>query len=91
MSDLVLVGTRKGLFTIRRNGRKWGIENTAFLGEPVPMALPDARDGAFYCALDLGHFGSKLHRSGTKARPGRNARFQPIPHAPKARRKTSAR
>ena len=27
------------------------------------MVLDDARDGAVYAALNLGHFGSKLHRS----------------------------
>jgi hypothetical protein len=30
----------------------------------VPMALVDPRDGAIFAALDHGHFGAKLHRSG---------------------------
>ena len=56
-----LVGTRKGLFV-------WDvahgtIRHTAFLAEPVSALLRDPRDGALYVALDLGHFGAKLHRS----------------------------
>jgi hypothetical protein len=35
---------------------------TAFLGEPVTMAMHDPRDGTTYAALNLGHFGCKLHR-----------------------------
>jgi hypothetical protein len=62
MSDRLLVGTRKGLFTLeRRNG--WSITGTAFLGDPVSMVLFDARSGWLHAALNLGHFGVKLHRS----------------------------
>jgi hypothetical protein len=63
MSDRLLAATRKGLFEFRRNGRGWQVANTAFLGSPVSMTLADPRDGALYAALDLGHFGVKLHRS----------------------------
>jgi photosystem II stability/assembly factor-like uncharacterized protein len=63
MSDRLLAATRKGLFEFRRNGGGWRIANTAFLGSPVSMTLADPRDGALYAALDLGHFGVKLHRS----------------------------
>jgi hypothetical protein len=63
MSDRLFAATRKGLFEFRRNGRGWGVANTVFLGSPVSMMLADPRDGALYAALDLGHFGCKLHRS----------------------------
>jgi hypothetical protein len=63
MSDRLFAATRKGLFEFRRNGQGWGIANTAFLGSPVSMTLADPRDGTLYAALDLGHFGVKLHRS----------------------------
>lgn len=63
MSDRLFAATRKGLFEFRRNGSGWGVENTAFLGSPVSMMLADPRDGGLYAALDLGHFGCKLHRS----------------------------
>lgn len=45
MSTLLL-GTRKGLFIVERDGNDWKIEHTAFLGTQVPMLLPDARDGS---------------------------------------------
>ena len=63
MSDRLFAATRKGLFEFRRNGSRWGVANTAFLGSPVSMMLADPRDGTLYAALDLGHFGCKLHRS----------------------------
>ena len=64
MSDRLLAATRKGLFEFRRKAAgAWEIARTSFLGSPVSMALADPRDGALYAALDLGHFGCKLHRS----------------------------
>jgi photosystem II stability/assembly factor-like uncharacterized protein len=64
MSSPLLVGTRKGLFLYERNQGKWAITQTAFLGAQVPMVLRDPRDHSLYAALNHGHFGSKLHRSG---------------------------
>ena len=63
MSDTLLVSTRKGLFTLTRGARQWGIGTVDFLGDNVSIALADRRDGTRYAALDLGHFGVKLHRS----------------------------
>jgi hypothetical protein len=64
MADRILVSTRKGLFTIARSGpRRWEIARVGFLGDNVGLAAPDGRDGAWYAALDHGHFGAKLHRS----------------------------
>ena len=63
MSDQLVLGTRKGLFDVRRGSKGWTLGATAFLGSPVSMTLVDRRDGAWYAALDLGHFGVKLHRS----------------------------
>jgi hypothetical protein len=60
----ILAGTRKGLFTIERVGAGWSVTGVAFAGDNVPMAMADPRDGAVYAALEHGHFGSKLHRSG---------------------------
>ncbi len=60
MSDL-LVSTRKGLFTLRRSTAGWAIDDVHFLGDPVSLVRPTA-DGALYAALELGHFGAKLHR-----------------------------
>jgi len=63
MADRLFAATRKGLFELRRRNGGWDVERVSFLGSPVSMALADPRDGAVYAALDLGHFGVKLHRS----------------------------
>ena len=67
MSNRLYVGTRKGLFTLTRASASeagpWSISKPAFLGDQVPMVLPDPRDGFIYAALSLDHFGAKLHRS----------------------------
>lgn len=63
MSDQILVSTRKGLFALERDNGAWRIARTSFLGDNVAIALADPRDGSWYAALDLGHFGAKLQRS----------------------------
>lgn len=62
MSNCILVSTRKGLFVIERN-KDWRIANHHFVGDNVNLSLVDQRDGSWYAALDLGHFGCKLQRS----------------------------
>ena len=62
MSDRAYLSTRKGLFELRRTGAQWQVGERHFLGEPVSIALADVRDGTLYAALNLGHFGVKLHR-----------------------------
>lgn len=59
----LLVGTRKGLAVVHGAGDDWRLAALHFAGEPVTQVLADARDGAWYCALRLGHFGVKLHKS----------------------------
>lgn len=66
MSNRLLAATRKGLFTIERNGKgaePWRVTHTDFVGDNVSMVLSDPRDGRLYAALEHGHFGVKLHRS----------------------------
>jgi hypothetical protein len=63
MSDRLLIGTRKGLFELRRTPAAWTIAGARFLGDPVSMLLADPRDGTLYAARALGHFGVKLQRS----------------------------
>lgn len=62
MNDRALIATRKGLFELTRSNGNWELGIAGFLGEPVTMLLSDRRDGAEYAALNLGHFGVKLHR-----------------------------
>ncbi len=65
MSTL-LVATRKGLFVVEGDGAQWAIAAHHFAGEPVTQVLADPRDGTWYAALRLGHFGIKLHKSGDR-------------------------
>jgi hypothetical protein len=62
MSKIAYLSTRKGLFELAHNGAAWEIGASHFLGEPVSFTLADPRDGTLYAALNLGHFGVKLHR-----------------------------
>src|SRR3546814_8246322 len=62
MAEELFVATRKGLFLVEGDGRQ-APRNLGFLGDPVSAFLEDRRDGCLYAALNLGHFGAKLHRS----------------------------
>ena len=57
------VGTRKGLFMVRRDDAGWHVGTPRFPGEPVSQFLANPHDGACYAALRLGHFGVKLWKS----------------------------
>ena len=59
----VLVASRKGLLVVRGDNTRWDIAAHHFPGEPVTQVLADARDGAWYCALRMGHFGVKMRKS----------------------------
>ncbi len=64
MSERIFISTRKGLFKAERKTQgSWSVLDTSFLGSPVTQTLFDARDSTLYAALNLGHFGPKLHRS----------------------------
>jgi hypothetical protein len=63
MSSTLLVSTRKGLFHLAHRARQWSIAGRHFMGDNVAFTLVDARDGSWYSALDLGHFGAKLQHS----------------------------
>lgn len=75
------VATRKGLFTYERTAptANWQITAVDFLGEPVTSVLLDPRDGTLYAALNLGHFGVKIHRRP----PGENWEEIAVPRYPK--------
>ena len=57
------VATRKGLFELQRRAGAWAVAGVSFLGEPVSMVLPPQASGRMLAALNLGHFGVKLHAS----------------------------
>ncbi|TNE85962.1 MAG: glycosyl hydrolase [Deltaproteobacteria bacterium] len=62
MSETLLLGTRKGLFTLVDDGRGYAVTDLAHAGIPVQYAMRDARDGTIWAALDHGHWGAKLAR-----------------------------
>src|SRR5688572_32353514 len=63
MSRDLLVSTRKGLFHYVREETSYRLQRLSFLGENVTLAHADPQSGAWYAALNLGHFGVKLRRS----------------------------
>lgn len=65
MTDVAWVATRKGLFQLQSVATGgWRIGPVSFLAEPVSMVLPaPAGGGRLFAALNLGHFGPKLHGS----------------------------
>lgn len=79
MSDRLLVSTRKGLFTVDRGASSWQIGGVSFLGENVTLAHVDPRDGGWYAALNLGHFGVKLKFSPDG---GKTWEDRPVPEYP---------
>ncbi len=63
-SDRAWAATRKGLFELRRGADgDWRIERLSFVADPVTMLLPPDGEGRMLAALNLGHFGVKLHAS----------------------------
>lgn len=62
MAHRALLATRKGLFELTRHDTGWLVAPPHFPGDPVSAVLYDGRDGTTYAALNLGHFGAKLHR-----------------------------
>ncbi len=59
----LLVATRKGLFVVRGEGAQWAVTEHHFEGDPVTQVLADPRNGDWYAALRMGHFGVKLRKS----------------------------
>ncbi len=60
MKTIALIATRKGLFKLDSTSQ---VSEVAFIGDPVSMVLASREHDVCYAALDLGHFGVKLHRS----------------------------
>lgn len=65
--NTLLIASRKGLFAAERSvGGVWHVVSHHFAGDPVTQVLADPRDGTWYAALRLGHYGVKLQRSGDR-------------------------
>lgn len=59
----IWVGTKKGLFAVRKGAAGWSLGAPKFPGEPVSQFVRDRATGACYAALRLGHFGVKVWKS----------------------------
>jgi len=59
----LILGTRKGLLILERDGLRWKRTVTAHEGIPVPYAIRDPRTDVLWASLDHGHWGQKLTRS----------------------------
>ncbi len=62
-SNTLLLGTRKGLLTVERNGSGWKVTREAFPGIPIAFATRDPRTGTLWACQDHGHWAQKLNRS----------------------------
>jgi len=60
----IWVGTRKGLFAVRKDEGGWKLGMPRFAGEPVSQFARDMETGECYAALRLGHFGVKMWKGG---------------------------
>jgi len=65
-SNRLILGTRKGLLLLEKNGRGWELACEAHRAAPVTHAMTDPRSGLLWACLDHGHWGTKLHRSRDK-------------------------
>ncbi|MDT4288911.1 hypothetical protein RO575_05035 [Methylomonas sp. MO1] len=63
MSDMLILGTRKGTVIFDRTNAAWRPRPIAHAGIPVCYAARDPRDGTLWASLDHGHWGPKLSRS----------------------------
>jgi photosystem II stability/assembly factor-like uncharacterized protein len=59
----LLLGTRKGLLTLKRTNSDWRVARHNFAGAAVPYACADFRSGTLWACISYGHWGHHLHRS----------------------------
>ncbi len=84
MTERLYVATRKGLLEYGLEGGEWVAGRMSFVGDPVTAVLRDSRDGSLYAALNLGHFGVKMHRSDNEGATWRELPAPAFPAVPDA-------
>jgi hypothetical protein len=83
IDDRAWAATRKGLFELRRRGaRDWQVARVSFLAEPVSMLLPPDPAGRMLAALNLGHYGAKVHASDDAGETWREVATPTYPEQP---------
>ena len=80
----ILAGTRKGLFTIERDGDGWEITDRQFIGDPVPIVLPLPDLKQLFVVLGTGHFGIHLHKSDDNGKSFREVGVPVYPEKPES-------
>ena len=56
----LLVGTKKGLFALERDGGGFEVSARSFAGEPVEFAMRDPRSGRYFAAVTSAFYGPKI-------------------------------
>ena len=79
MADTLWIGTRKGLFALRRGGRAaWRLAGPQFLGHIIHHVVQDPREPRqLLMAAKTGHLGPTVFRSADCGRSWREAREPP--------------
>ncbi len=62
----------------------WHVARVSFLAEPVSMVLPPGDDGRMLAALNLGHYGAKVHASDDAGETWREVATPVYPEQPPA-------
>ena len=56
----LLVGTKKGLFALERDGGGFEVSARSFAGEPVEFAMRDSRSGRYFASVTSAFYGPKI-------------------------------
>lgn len=73
MTDLILVGTRKGTFGVEKINGRWKPTLLGHAGVGVNFVTRDPHTGLLWAALGHGHWGAKLSRSSDAGRSWEDA------------------
>jgi hypothetical protein len=79
----LMICTRKGLFDAQPVAGNWALSAHHFPGEPVTQFLAVPTSGAWFAALNLGHFGLKLRKSIDQGRTWQEVTPPALPEKPK--------
>src|SRR5690606_12496165 len=63
MANAILVGTRKGTFSVDKQGGRWQPRLAGHAGQGVNFVAREPEAGTLWAALGHGHWGAKLSRS----------------------------
>lgn len=79
-TQLLLVGTSKGLIVFEKREAAWTIKDVHFVGMPVALIYEDERTQTWWAGIAHRHWGQKLHYSNDQ---GKSWQAVPTPKYPK--------